>query len=293
MKNSDFPNYFQAADNASIKAQEDYLNLNMYNLFSMIIAAALTLYNMQAIEPKMWLYIVSGLLLFISMGITILLKVKKYEDIWYQSRALAESCKTLTWRYVTCSELFEISLSAENAKNIFVERIRSIVDEFKDLTSKLKSKTLNLPIVTSKMKEVRALSTNERKNLFIEKRINDQKDWYSTKAEFNQKKHNLWFWVIIVFQFLSIVAIVYLIKIPDSNWNFIGLFTTISASALSWLQLKRHQELKEAYTTATQELNFIVELSENVETDMELSKFVLDSENAISREHTLWVAQRR
>ena len=82
MKNSDFPNYFQAADNASIKAQEDYLNLNMYNLFSMIIAAALTLYNMQAIEPKMWLYIVSGLLLFISMGITILLKVKKYEDIF-------------------------------------------------------------------------------------------------------------------------------------------------------------------------------------------------------------------
>jgi len=225
------------------------------------------------------------------MGITILLKVKKFEDIWYQSRALAESCKTLTWRYITCSELFEKSLSAENAKKIFVDRIRSIVDEVKDLTSKLNSKTLNLPIVTSKMKEVRTLSTNERKKLFVEKRINDQKNRYSTRVEFNQKRHNFWFWVIFTFQFLSIVAIVYLIKTPNSNWNFVGLFTTISA--LSWLQLKRHQELKEAYTTATQELNFIVELSENVKTDIELSKFVLDSENAISREHTLWVAQRR
>lgn len=293
MKNKDLPNYFQAADTASVKAQEKYLNYNMFNLISMVVAAGLTLFNVQEAEPKMWIYIISGILLFMSMGITILLKLKKYEDIWYQARALAESCKTLTWRYVTCSELFEKSLTTEHAKRIFVERIRNIVDEFNGLTPKLNSKTLNLPIVTNRMKEIRGFSTKDRKNIFVDRRINDQKEWYSTKAEFNQKKHNLWFWVIVVFQFFSIIAIVYLIKFPSSNWNFVGLFTAISASAIGWLQLKRHQELKEAYTTATQELNFIVELSEHVNTDIELSKFVLDSENAISREHTLWVAQRR
>ena len=80
---------------------------------------------------------------------------------------------------------------------------------------------------------------------------------------------------------------------PDFNWNFVGLLTTISASALSWLQLKQHQELKQAYTTATQELNFIVTLTDQLTTEDSFSKFVLDSENAVSREHTLWLAQRR
>lgn len=293
MKYQDFPNYFQAADTASIKAQKRYLNYNLFNLVSMVLAAALTVYNFQEIQPKLWIYIISAFLLFLSMGITILLKLKKYEDIWYQARALAESCKTLTWRYITCSELFESSIPIENSREIFVERIRKIVSEFGHLTSKLDSKLLNRPIVTNRMKEIRQLSTMDRKEIYIEKRINDQKDWYSSKAEFNQKKYNLWFWIIVVSQFLSIVAVIYLIKCPSSNWNLVGLFTTISASALGWLQLKKHQELKEAYTMATQELNFIVELSENVKNDEELSKFVLDSENAISREHTLWIAQRR
>jgi len=293
MKNKDFPNYFQAADTASIKAQKNYLNLNLLNLVLMVLAAALTIYNFQSIQPKLWIYIVSALLLFLSMGITILLKFKKYEDIWYQARALAESCKTLTWRYVTCSELFEYKIPIENSKEIFVKRIRKIVNEFNDLTSKLDSKILNRPIVTDRMKEIRQLSTSERKQIYIEQRINDQKDWYSSKAEFNKKKYNLWFWIIVASQFLSIVAVIYLIKWPSSNWNLVGLFTTISASALSWLQLKKHQELKEAYTMATQELNFIVELSEKVKNDEGLSKFVLDSENAISREHTLWIAQKR
>jgi len=293
MKNKDFPNYFQAADIASINAQRTYLQFHKINLLSMIFAVCLTIYNFQRVEPKMWIYIISGILLFVSMVITVVLKLRKYEEVWYQGRALAESCKTLTWRYVTCSELFESALSIEKSKEIFVARIKEIVKEFKELTPKLNPKILNLPIVTKRMTEIRTQTLDERKRVYILKRLNEQKDWYSSKAIFNQKRYNLWFWIIILTQFLSIIAIVYLIKVPNSKWNLVGLFTTISAAALSWLQLKRHQELKESYTTATQELNFIVELSESIKTDNDFSKFVLDSENAISREHTLWLAQRR
>lgn len=86
---------------------------------------------------------------------------------------------------------------------------------------------------------------------------------------------------------------IYLIRNPGSNWNVVGLFTTISAAALSWLQLKQHQELRLAYTTAAQELNFILDCSSSINNEEKLSEFVLDSENAISREHTLWLAQKR
>lgn len=293
MQYSDFPNYFQASDKASIKAQKHYINITRIELISMIIASALAIYNYQSTQSKLVVYIVSGLLLLLSLVLTIILKSKKYEDVWYQGRALAESCKTLTWRFVCCSEYFETSLDLGEAKTRFVERIKELSDEFKELSIAMNSRTLNLPIITDKMIEIRTYNLDKRKDYYIQNRIEDQKKWYADKAEYNSEKYNLWFWCVIISQALSLISIVFLIVNPAFNWNFVGLLTTISASALSWLQLKQHQELKQAYTTATQELNFIVTLTDQLTTEDSFSKFVLDSENAVSREHTLWLAQRR
>ncbi len=293
MQNSDFPNYFQASDTASVKAQKYYLNITRIDLLSMILASALAIYSYQSTDSKLFVYAVSGFLLLLSLILTIILKTKKYEDVWYQGRALAESCKTLTWRFVCCSEYFENSLDLKEAKNRFVERIRELSDEFKDLSIAMNSKTLNLPIITDKMLEIRAYNLEARKDYYIKNRIEDLKKWYADKAEYNSGKYNFWFWIVIISQAISLISIVFLIVNPEFNWNFVGLLTTISASALSWLQLKQHQELKQAYTTATQELNFIVTLTDQLTTEDGFSKFVLDSENAVSREHTLWLAQRR
>lgn len=293
IQNSEFPNYFQASDNASLKAQKNYLNIMRFDLLSMILGSALAIYNYQSTQSKFSVYVISGLLLLIGLILTIVLKTKKYEDIWYQGRALAESCKTLTWRFVCCSEYFENSLDTSEAKKRFVERIKELSDEFKELSIAMNSKTLNLPIITDKMMEIRGFDLDARKDYYIKNRIEDQKKWYADKAEYNLGKYNFWFWCVIASQAISLISIVYLIVNPDSSWNFVGLLTTISASALSWLQLKQHQELKQAYTTATQELNFIVTLTDQITTEDSFSKFVLDSENAVSREHTLWLAQRR
>lgn len=293
MKEIEFPSYYQAADKSSVNAQSNYINIVSIDLISMILASALSIYNYQLENSKLIIYIISGILLLLSLILTVILKNKKYEDIWYQGRALAESCKTLTWRFISCSEYFETILSLREAKERFVNRIKELSKEFSELSKIMDSRILNQPIITSKMIELRSQNTLERKNYYITNRVEDQKEWYSNKAEYNIGRYNVWFWVIILSQVISLISIVSLIKYPENNWNFVGLFTTISSSAISWLQLKQHQELKQAYTTATQELNFILTLSEGVTTDEELSKFVLDSENAISREHTLWLAQKR
>jgi hypothetical protein len=293
MTETEFPNYFQAADKASIRAQSNYINIIRIDLIAMIIASGISIYNYQLVDSKLIIYIISGVLLLLSLILTLVLKNKKYEDIWYQGRALAESCKTLSWRFITCSEYFEANLTLNEAKNRFVHRVKELSAEFRELSKVMDSRILNLPIITNKMVELRSQNTIDRKNYYIINRVEDQKKWYSSKAEYNIDKYNIWFWVIIISQVIALISIVSLIKCPDNNWNFVGLFTTVASSAISWLQLKQHQELKQAYTIATQELNFILTLSDNLTSDEELSKFVLDSENAISREHTLWLAQRR
>jgi hypothetical protein len=293
MKKQDYPNYYIAGDAASTESQNNYIRLVGIDLLLMIASAALSVYNYQSEESKSAVYIISGILLFFALLLSIILKVKKFEDSWYSGRALAESCKTLTWRYIMRSEDFEDGISEIEAKKRFQDKIRKIKDQFTDLNKVINTKNLNLPIITSEMERVRNLALNERKDFYLDSRIQNQIKWYSSKAENNIFWGNFWFYVIISLQFLALISIVYLIKCPMSNFNLVGLFSTISASGFSWLQVKRYQENKEAYTMANSELNLIKAEAERITNEDEFSKYVLDSENAMSREHTMWLAQKR
>jgi hypothetical protein len=293
MTDKEFTSYFQAADKSSIKAQSYYINIVRIDLVAMIIASAISIYNYTDANSKFYVYSISFVLLLLSLILTVILKSKKYEDTWYQSRALAESAKTLTWRFVTCSEYFEENIEEIIVKERFISRIKQIYNEYNELSKTLDPTILTLPIINSKMLELRKLDINSRKEYYIKNRVTSQKNWYSKKASFNYLRYNLWFSIIIACQAIALISVVFLIKYPTNNINLMGLFTTIASSAISWLQLKQHQNLKQAYTIAAQELNIIETLSDKVITSEDLSKFVLDSENAISREHTLWMAQKR
>ncbi len=293
MLDKDFPNYFIAGDKASLSAQSTYTKFVKWDLILMVFASALSIYNYETEDSKLYIYAISGFILLIATILSLVIKNKKYEDVWYRGRALAESCKTLTWRYITCSEYFENSLTKQEVERKFIERIKEINSEFNDISSILNAKHLALPIITDEMNRIRNLSLQERKNFYLVNRINNQINWYSNKAENNKNLYENWFWAVIISQILAIISIVFLIKYPMSNFNLVGLFTTFSASCFSWLQLKKYQENKEAYTTATSELNMIKQELNDTNTELEFSKFVLDSENAMSREHTMWIAQKR
>jgi len=293
MKNHDYPNYFIAGDTVSTHAQSKYINFVKWDLLLMVFSALLSIYNYHTEESKTFVYAVSGLMLLFAMLISITLKTKKYEDTWYRGRALAESCKTLTWRFIMCSEFFENSITEEESEKRFIKRIKEINNEFPDLSNAISAKKINAPIITNEMKKIRKLSLIDRKAYYLENRIENQIEWYSSKADNNKSKYENWFTSVIICQFLALIAIAYLVKYPMSDFNLVGLFSTISASGFSWLQLKKYQENKEAYTTATSELNSIKAEANRNFSDEEFSKYVLDSENAMSREHTMWLAQKR
>lgn len=293
MKLEDYPSYYRASDKASQSSQCRYIWLFITEILVLIFGSGLTIYNFSQEESKLIFYIISGLLFLIGIVITVVQKLMKFDSLWYQGRALAESCKTITWRYVTCSEEFNNLIDDITAKEFFLNKIEKLSKEFEFLNKHLDKDLLIEPIITSKMEKIRIQSLSDRKKYYLKERINEQKKWYSKNAKENQKKSNSWYWINILSYILSIGCIVFLILNPNSNWNFIGLFTTISTSIISWTQLKQFQNLNQAYTTASIELNLIAELYDDNSTEEEFSKFVLDSENAISREHTTWLAQSR
>ena len=64
------------------------------------------------------------------------------------------------------------------------------------------------------------------------------------------------------------------------------------ASYLGWIQAKRFSELSASYALAAFEISLIKLQSGSIKTDEDLSRFVGDTENAFSREHTQWVARK-
>ena len=292
LNENSFPSLFQAADQAAIKAQKNHLRLMFFDIVLMMMAAALSVYAFSGATMKILIASVSALLLTISIGLTFILKIVKYDKTWYDGRAVAESVKTLSWRYMTCAEPFPEKKARADIDNHFTMNLLALLKDRKELYAFLGGDYGQKPQITDDMRDMRELSTIERRDLYLTRRIMEQRMWYGHKCEFNKNRERIWFTVIVITQLLAVIAAILVIPFPDSPLNLTGLFTTIAASAIAWLQLKQHQGLSQAYGLAAQELGIIAEKAYHIQTDNELSDFVADSENAVSREHTMWMARR-
>lgn len=293
MTELDYPGILQAADEASKRAQNYYVRLMATNLIVGVVAAGLTIYNFEQLEPKLSIYIISLVLLISSIGLTIAIKYFKFEDLWYQARALAESAKTLTWRYMTGAENFELELASFDVVAKLNNDLQDLTNQFPELMKFMKIDILRRFPITSEMGRIRGLHWRDRLDVYIKDRIIDQINWYSNKAEYNKKKKESWLRVTILFQVFSVIGCIFLIIYPTTSWNLVGLFTTITGACLAWLELKQYQALVQAYKTAAWELTQIRSLGTSIADKSEFERYVLDSENAISREHTMWLVQRR
>jgi hypothetical protein len=86
-----------------------------------------------------------------------------------------------------------------------------------------------------------------------------------------------------------------LVKIAKPAWTDLPIDVCIvcAGAALTWMQLKRFQELSTAYSLTAHEISLLRGYSQDVSTDAKFSAFVNDAESAFSREHTQWQARRQ
>ena len=76
------------------------------------------------------------------------------------------------------------------------------------------------------------------------------------------------------------------------NIKIIAFAITLITSVIAWMQIKNYQELTHSYALTAHELSVIKSKIGQVDSEKSLDNFVDDSETAISREHTMWLARR-
>jgi hypothetical protein len=99
---NDLPGLYQIADNSSIKEQSKYFNGIAWYLILLFVAALFAYLSDGKTDPSFKIF--ATILFLGTLFIMIWLKVYKPDDIWYNGRAVAESVKTRSWRWMMRAE---------------------------------------------------------------------------------------------------------------------------------------------------------------------------------------------
>ncbi|MFZ7202571.1 DUF4231 domain-containing protein [Avibacterium avium] len=281
MNKEDFPYIYQSADSLSLKAQKHFFRVLFFHLLFLVIGALLSFID------NTWAVIFQSIILLLALGCSVYLFWQRPDKNWYAGRAVAESIKTLTWRYICRAEPFCIEDNKD--KSEFRNKLKQILEQNKQISQKLIGE-LNCSIITDKMEEIRSYSLKKRIDYYRKNRIKEQLTWYHKKANFNKKMAKLFFWLLIIFNALSLILSI--LNITCHNILPTDLTIAIASGILTWIQAKRFTELSASYSLTAHEISFINEQSEAFNDDDLFSSFVGDAENAFSREHTQWIARR-
>jgi hypothetical protein len=141
------------------------------------------------------------------------------------------------------------------------------------------------------MNTTRALSDAERRRLYLDARVLDQQHWYAAKAKYNRRRARQWRTTLVLLEFGG--AAISLVEATTRTGLFVApLLAAVAGSVVAWLETKQHDSLARAYSAAVRDLASARLRLELVTTEEAWATEVGDAEEAISREHTVWLASR-
>lgn len=280
-----YPDLYQSADSGSNTAQRFHLWIvrSEYGLLFAIstVIAYVGINNASRSLITIILVLLSGILVF--------KVVKGPVQDWYRCRALAESIKTTTWRFVMRSQPFNDADFSHEPKADFRNYLNDILKANSSLAKIFPA--VGTDQVTESMLSIRAMPLNERMSIYKNQRIADQRKWYVVRSASNKTASKRWMVATIGMYLFA----VFCINSPglglDASWMFDPAIVLVT-SIIGWTQIKRHSEFAASYGLTAHEIGILSSRMPEITTEMDWSEFVNEAELAFSREHTQWVARR-
>lgn len=284
---SSFPGLYQAADEATGQAQKRFLRASRVRLSSAVAAAAfgaLTFTVGQGIDFAAALTAVS---LVLALLADLWLLSERPERTWYDGRALAESVKTLTWRFAMGAAPFELIEEPAIVQQRFLAEVAALVRD----APRTSIPAVSTGAVSPALLATRGLSLPKRRQMYLTGRVLDQMDWYSRKSAWNRRRSLLWRTGILAAESLGIIAAL-LKTVGVITIDLAGVVAAMIGAGAAWLAVKQHESLARAYAYASNELSIIEGRVRTVDDEATWAQEVADAEEAVSREHTMWRASR-
>ncbi|MGI5326427.1 DUF4231 domain-containing protein [Actinomadura nitritigenes] len=283
---ADFPPLFRVADASAADGQHRLLTATALRLSALLAAAVLGAFSVPVGRLD-----AAALLAAAGLGTALVIEVylltERPDRQWYESRAAAESAKTLVWRFAVAGQPFGADTGDRAAESLLLHRFSVILGNMHAVSAD--GDDGSRPQVTDEMRAMRARPLEERRRAYRTGRILDQRRWYSRRAKEHGRSVARWSLFLASMEALGLVAAV-LNAVGVFGLDLPGIAGAVAAGGLAWVQTRQHQQLATAYGIAAQELADISTRLRWPETEAEWAHFVDEVEEAISREHTLWWA---
>jgi hypothetical protein len=284
---SDMPGLYQAANRASLDAQGWYYSGLISYLGLLVIASAISFASGTSPTCAM----ASAVLFLVTLAILIALRIKRPDDTWYNGRAVAESVKTRAWRWMMRAEPYVDCDKLDVVSKLFINDLKAILTQNRSFSLAVTKDAYLCAPITDAMRAIRAMSIQDRLDVYMSDRIQDQANWYARKSIFNKKRAQRWFCGSVLLHGCAIVMLLFRVQDPTLNLP-IGVVATAASAVLTWLQAKKHNELASSYSLTAHEIVLIKGEGLSIDSNDTLSDFVVNTETAFSREHTQWVARK-
>lgn len=283
----DLPALFYAADSASLDGQRRFMKATGATLVVAVLGAltGAVASASASLEPVA----IGGAVAFlIGVFVSVFLLLDRPESGWYGGRAVAESAKTLAWQYAVGGASFRNDAAGDATDRLFFNRLEAVVSGIDDpgIAAGLAGEQ-----ITPAMRTLRASERSTRQAAYEKGRIDDQLEWYASKGRWNQRRARRWRGAMLAFQAVGATSAI-LTASGTLDVELLGLMGAAAASVAAWLQTKDHASLAQAYAVAARELGTIKQRLHEPRDEEEWAAFVESAEQAISREHTMWLARR-
>jgi ABC-type multidrug transport system fused ATPase/permease subunit len=290
ISSEDLPGLYRTADSISEASQKEYFRLALGYLAFLFFGSILAF--LTAFWPASKSIAIASAVSFLgSLLLILFIYFQRPETAWYSARAVAESVKTRAWRWMMRAEPYTEREKIEQARIELISDMRTILDQNREMANRIGGEHCTGEAITRLMETIRAMKFSERFEVYKSARIDDQLDWYQRKTLWNRRRSKQWLSVSIGLNACAIILL--LIKIAEpAHIVPVEIVAFLAGAALTWTQMKKFRELATSYGLTAHEITLIKGEAANVSDELQFSEFVLNSENAFSREHTQWVARK-
>jgi conflict system pore-forming effector with SLATT domain len=249
------------------------------------VLAALTALPVTSGAWNRWFSLATAAAFLLAVAVEVWLWISRPEKRWYDGRAVAESMKTLSWRYAVGAQPFPTDLAA--ADDAYLS---SAGDLLRDAPA-TDIPPAGRPLITPAMRSLRAAPLAERREAYLRDRIDDQRDWYAAKTEACRVRARRWRVALLTGEIAG-VALALLRAAGVVSADLAGLTAAGVGAGASWLAVRQFDFLARAYTYAHGELTLARERLVLAADEAAWAAEAADAEEAVSREHTMWRASR-
>ena len=308
----DMPALFHHADRKSVSAQKFYFGWLRWELILLGLGVLVGAFNgvtrsigpVSLVVPPFPVFgyrittltafeIAEAGLLALALAMRLARVFTRPERLWYEARAVAESVKSIAWRYAVGGEPFQEAYSPDELQAVVTTRFGDIQTDLSQYHAP--DAVLQQHRVTPAMDAVRGLPLTARKQAYREGRVANQQGWYLRKSRFNHRRALQAHWTLIVVEVLAVFAALLPIGLAALHifpLNLQSLAANIAVGGAAWMQAKRYEDLDVSYKVTAKELAQVSKDIENQQDESAWARFVENAEGSMSREHQLWRATR-